>query len=134
MTTILRTYFWKCSQTQPLTTFFCLPKASVFSWTDLKTKFIMQYVGERQFLKDVGYLNDVYQRQTESLANYYNHFNRNLTKIDHVIIEWEIVQAFVRVMVLKGQAVKHTFRVTPAYNLEELAERVKDNIDVEQLE
>lgn len=66
----------------------------------------MQYVGERQLLKDVGYLDDVYQRSTESLARYYNRFNKNLAKIDQVSTEGEIIQVFFRELGPRVQTVR----------------------------
>lgn len=62
--------------------FFGLPKISISSWTDMETKFIMQYMGELQLLKYVYFLDDVHQGETESLASCYRYFNKNLTKIN----------------------------------------------------
>lgn len=55
-------------------------------------------MGKHYFLKDVGCLDDVCQREIESLTMYYSRFNKNFTNINQYIIEGEIIRAFIWVM------------------------------------
>lgn len=111
-----------------------MPKASVYSWDDLKIKFITQYVGERQFLKDVGCLDDVRQQENESLASYYNRFNKYLANINQVITDGDVVRVFVMDLRCRRKAMGNTFRVAVFYTLGELAERVKAYINLKPAE
>lgn len=60
------------------------PKPSVRSWGDLKDKFIVQSMEERQLLESVGTLDHIKKRNDESLGNFYTMFNKELPGIDQV--------------------------------------------------
>lgn len=49
---------------------------------DLKDKFTMQYMGDRQLLKIVGTHGHINQRNDESIRDFYACFNKELEVID----------------------------------------------------
>lgn len=73
--------------------FFALPAGSIRSWSELKSKFLERYMGERQLLKSVVALDAVKQQPGETLADFYGRFHKNVTEIDRRVADGEIVRA-----------------------------------------
>lgn len=81
-------------------------------------------MGEHQLLKYFCFLDDV-RLVNEELLIYYNHFNKNLTDIDQVISEGEVIRAFIKDLGTKGTAMKDNHQGILIYNQETLAEMLK---------
>lgn len=54
--------------------------------------------------------------------SYHSYFNKNLSNIEEVITDGEVVQAIISGLGPRGRAVGNTFRVAPVYTPGELVE------------
>lgn len=76
-------------------------------------------MGERQFLKNVGSLDDIKQGWW-NFNKIFNRFTKNLVDIDQVVSDEEVVRAFITGLGTRNTTFNDIICVIPIYNPEEM--------------